>query len=188
MRGGRRRGRKRKVRDVEGRPRAQHGRSGSTADTGQYHLRHCALQIAREAGPGAAAVGAELTAKALGGKTKQLPQEVVSFGVDGTSGLEHEGGEEEGLMMKASVVLLVLPSGILITGAQQPHRGRRERTGDSDIDGHAFAGGPDRNRNIPGATARSGTQNTLLLHDRAEKGVGGDHEVADSVVPDDQIS
>jgi hypothetical protein len=75
-------------------------------------LRHCALQIKR-GGPSAAAVGAELTAKALGGKTKQLPQEVVSFGVDGTSGLEHEGGEEEGLMMKASVVLLVLPSGIL---------------------------------------------------------------------------
>ena len=122
---------------------------------------------------GTTSVDGEMGPRISGRKPKQLGEKFLAFAIHAPRGFKQESGKVEGGTRVSDQV------------------GGRERAGDSNVHTKPFAFTPQGNGHIPWSAARvlALTQDSLLLHDRAQVSLAGDlvNEIADSVVTDNEV-
>ena len=119
-------------------------------------------------GPHAAAIRAVLVVLAHGGKAHDLAQVALSFAVDCTERLPHNGAEEVAFtLFEVLVVLGMLAAlGILLTGPLRQRVGVVEGARHCDIQRESSILFPQGDGHVAWSSAWSGSQYSLLLEHR----------------------
>ena len=146
----------------------------------------------RQSGPSTTSVDGEVGPRISGRKPKQLGEKFLAFAIHAPRGFKQESGKVEGGTLEVCVILAVFEvSRAVFSRRVSGEVGGGERAGDGNVYTKPFAFTPQGNGHIPWSAARvlALTQDSLLLHDRAQVSLAGDlvDEIADSVVADNEV-